>query len=44
MDSVTASSYKPPTAGLRHTENLNNVSGTTSPRKKYWPAVNEVRL
>jgi hypothetical protein len=42
MDGVAASSYKP-RIGLRHSQSLDNVSWSSNARKKYWPAVNEVR-
>jgi len=40
MDGLTASPYKKP-SGLRHAESLDNVSWVSSPRKKYWPAINQ---
>lgn len=42
MDGLTASSNKP-SNGLRHAQSLDNVSWVSSPRQKYWPAVDEVR-
>jgi hypothetical protein len=30
--------------GLQHAQSLETVSRNSSPRKKYWPAVNQVRL